>query len=85
MKTRAPNPMGADKRRFHQLLGVCVVLMFVAPLAIHASARMAGMDSPLTSFMSLFLVLGSMGAMCKLVVDREEEEKSKRGRRIKDK
>lgn len=77
--------MGADKKRFHRLLGVCVVLMFVAPIAMHAGARMAGVDSPVTSFVSLFLVLGAMAMMCKLVVDREESEKSKRGRRIKNK
>ena len=77
--------MGMDKRRFDRVLGVCVMVMFVAPLAVHAGARMAGVDTPVTSFVSLFLVLGAMGTICKLVVDREEERKDRRERRLKNK
>lgn len=77
--------MGVERRKFYMQLAAFVVIMFVSPIAIAVVGRLAGVDSPLTSFASLFLVLGSMGAICKSVIDREREKKSRRIRKIKSK
>ncbi|AHL28918.1 hypothetical protein EHEL_040335 [Encephalitozoon hellem ATCC 50504] len=77
--------MGAEKKKFQIQLTAFVITMFVSPIAVPVLGRMAGFDSPLVSFTSLFLVLGSMGAICKVAIDREREKKNKRMRKIKSK
>ncbi|CCI73923.1 ECU04_0415 [Encephalitozoon cuniculi GB-M1] len=77
--------MGIERRRFHRQLTVFVVIMLASPVAIPVAARWLGLDSPAVSLMSLFLVLGSMGAICKLAVDREHKRTSRREKRIKSK
>ncbi|KAM0671941.1 hypothetical protein CWI42_040860 [Ordospora colligata] len=77
--------MIAEKRRFYTKLFICVGVMFVSPLVVHAVGRLSGSDSPLLSFGSLILVLGSMGMICKLAIDREAEKKNRRERKMKNK
>ncbi|AHL30087.1 uncharacterized protein Eint_040345 [Encephalitozoon intestinalis ATCC 50506] len=75
--------MGIERRRFYQKLTVFIVLMFVSPIAVHVIGKWFESNPPAISFISLFLVLGSMGAICKLVIDREQEKRNRRERKIK--
>ncbi|KAH9411655.1 hypothetical protein HK407_04g07630 [Ordospora pajunii] len=77
--------MIVGKQRFYTKLFMCVGVMFVSPLVVHVAGRMSGSDSPLLSFGSLILVLGSMGMICKLAIDREREKRNRRERKMKNK
>lgn len=72
--------MNGDKRMFYMKLSASVVSMFVSPMMVHFVEMYFKLHTPAMPFLSLGLVLLSMGTVCKLVIDRENN-RSKRERR----
>lgn len=77
--------MKADRKKFYIKLLVAVILMFISPMLAHLTKIYFRLNSPIIPFLSLGSVVFFMGTICKLVIDREDDKKARKEKKIKNK